>query len=70
VADLDAYLDAASALLGLEIADAQRPGVARFLALAAEMAAVLEAVDLDDAALELAPVYLPPDPDLGPEERR
>ena len=33
--------------------------------LAAGMAALLEAVDLDDGALDLAPVYLPPDLDRG-----
>jgi hypothetical protein len=59
--DLDAYIDAASAATGLAIAEAHRPGVARFLALAAEMAAVLEAVPLDDGELALAPVFAPPD---------
>ena len=63
--DREAYIDAASAMLGLEIADAWRPGVARFLALAAGMAELVEAVALDDGALELAPVYLPPDPGAG-----
>jgi hypothetical protein len=64
--DHDAYIDAASALLDLEIAGAWRPGVARFLGLAAGMAAILESVELDDGALDLAPVYLPPD--LAPGE--
>lgn len=56
----DAFIDAASAAVGLPIAEAWRPGVARFLALAAEMAATLDAVDLGDE-LALAPVYLPPE---------
>ena len=47
----------------LPIAEAYRPGVARFLELAAEMAAVLEAVDLDDSELALAPVFRLPDPE-------
>jgi len=56
-----AYIDAASAVVGLTIAEAYRPGVTRFLALAAEMAQVLDAVELDDDDLALAAVYLPPD---------
>ncbi len=63
--DQDAYMDAASALLELEIADAWRPGVARFLTLAGGMAALLETVELDDGALDLAPVFLPPEPGEG-----
>ncbi len=43
--DFDAWIDSASAVVGLTIAEAHRPGVARFLALAAEMADLLEAVD-------------------------
>ena len=58
--ETDAWIDAASAVVGLPIAEAWRPGVARFLALAAEMAATLESVDLGDE-LALAPVYLPPE---------
>ena len=55
------YVDRAAALLGLAIDEGQRPGVERFLALAAEMAAILETVDLDDAELALAPVFRPPE---------
>jgi hypothetical protein len=58
--DLDAYIDAASAMLDLDIAEAHRPGVRRFLALAADMAALVDAVPLDDGDLALAPTYLPP----------
>ena len=56
----DAYIDAAAGLMGLAIAPDHRPGVRRFLGIAAEMAAVLDQVPLDDGALELAPAYLPP----------
>ena len=55
--DTERYMDAAAGLIDLPLAPDWRPGVVRFLDLAAEMAAVLEAVPLDDAHLELAPVY-------------
>ncbi len=55
----DAHIDAASTLVGLTIAESHRPGVARFLALAAEMAGTLETVDLGDSP-DLAPVFMPP----------
>jgi hypothetical protein len=58
--DLDAYIDTASAMVNLPIAGAYRPGVALSLALAAEMAAVLDRVPLDDGELALAAVYTPP----------
>jgi Protein of unknown function (DUF4089) len=61
--DLAAYIDAASAMLDLEIAERHRPGMLRFLGLAAEMAAVLDGVPLDDGELALAPVFLPPAPE-------
>lgn len=57
----DAYLDAASAMVGLPVAEAWRPGVLRFLGIAAEMAAILERVPLDDGLNDLAPVYQPPE---------
>jgi Protein of unknown function (DUF4089) len=56
-----AYVDAVAAMIGLPIAEAHRPGVERFLAIAAEMAAVLDRVPLDDGLLDLAPVYRPPE---------
>jgi hypothetical protein len=61
VRDPDAYIEAVSAVVGLTVAEAFRPGVARYLALAADMARTLETVELDDGELALAPVYLPPD---------
>lgn len=57
----EAYLDAAAGLLGLTIEPDWRPGVAKFLELAAEMAATLETVELDDGELVLAAVYTPPE---------
>lgn len=56
------YIDAASVLVGLTLTDDWRPGVHRFLTAAAEMAAVLDAVPLDDAELAMAPVYRLPEP--------
>jgi hypothetical protein len=53
----DTYIDAASGMVGLTIPETWRPGVRRFLGIAAEMAAVLEAVPLQDGELALAPVY-------------
>ena len=58
--DPEAYLDAAGAAVGLTIADAHRPGVVRFLALAAQMAAALETAPLDAREQAHAPVYTPP----------
>jgi hypothetical protein len=60
--DPDAWIDATAPALGLAIDDAWRPGVVRFLGIAAEMAAILNAVELDDGEFALAPVYLPPEP--------
>ncbi|WP_194137475.1 DUF4089 domain-containing protein [Salipiger mangrovisoli] len=57
----DAYIDAVSAAMDLPIGPDHRPGTARFLAIAVEMAAILETVDLDDAELVLAPVFRLPD---------
>ena len=55
----DGYIDAAAAMVGLTIAPQYREGVARFLGIAAEMAAILERVPLDDGELTLAPVFDP-----------
>lgn len=63
--DWDAYITATSAAVGVPVAEAHRPGVARFLALAAEMAATLEAVALDEDELALAPVFRLPEPEEG-----
>ncbi len=55
----EAYMDAAADLVGLAIEPEWRPGVAQYLALAAEMAEILEQVVLDDAEIVQAPVYVP-----------
>lgn len=60
--DLDAQIDAASALVHLTIAEACRPGVRQFLTLARQMAEVLDAVPLEDDDLALAPVFRLPRP--------
>lgn len=56
---IEAYVDAAAAALALPIAAEHRPGVLRYFALAAEMAAVVDAVPLaphDEPAASFAPV--------------
>ena len=55
----EAYVDATAALLGLPLAAEHRPGVLGFFALAASMAAVVDAVQLtphDDSPLRFEPV--------------
>jgi len=55
----EAYVDAAADLLGLPLAPEHRPGVLGFFALAAGMAAVVEAVPLtphDDSPMRFEPV--------------
>ena len=59
--DYDSYIEATSGLVGLSIEASWMPGVARYLDLAAEMAALLETIELDDAELVLAPVFTPTD---------
>ena len=58
-AQTEAYVDAAAAALDLPLRPDHRPGVLRFFALAAEMAAVVEAVPLSahaEPAVTFAPV--------------
>lgn len=58
-AQTEAYVDAAAAALGLNLRRDHRPGVLRFFALAAEFAAVVEAVPLaphDEPAVHFSPV--------------
>lgn len=55
----EALIDGVAALVGLTITPEQRPGVARFLALAADMAALVEAAPVDPDHLALAPVFVP-----------
>ena len=58
-AQIETYVDAAAVALDLPIDPAHRPGVLRFFALAAEMAALVEAVPLDahaESAVSFVPV--------------
>lgn len=57
----EAYVDAAAAALDLKLRADHRPGVLRYFALAAEMAALVEAVPLDMHA-EPAVAFLPVSP--------
>ncbi len=58
----EAYIDAASEMIGLEVPAEYRAGVAAFLNVAREMAETVAQVPLDDAELELAPVFRLPEP--------
>jgi hypothetical protein len=57
--DPDAWIDAMAPVVGLDVTDAQRPGVRTFLEIARGMAERLETVDLPDDKLEPAPVFTP-----------
>ncbi|MCU4178193.1 DUF4089 domain-containing protein [Bosea sp. BH3] len=57
--DPQRHLDAMAPLLGLTITAEQRPGVMQFLAIAQRMAQIAATCPLDDAALDLAPVFRP-----------
>jgi len=55
----EAYVDAAAAALDLPLRPDHRPGVLRFFALAADMAAVVDAVPLEphaESAVSFVPV--------------
>ena len=57
-AEIEAFVDAAAAALGLPIAPEHRPGVLHYFALAAGFAAQLDAVALspqDESALSFTP---------------
>jgi len=57
--EIDSYVDAAAAVLGLPLDPRHRPGVVRYFTLAASMAAQLDAVDLgvsDEPAEAFTPV--------------
>lgn len=58
----EALIDSLGPLLGLAITPEQRPGVIRFLAVAAEMAAVVASAPIDPDHLALAPVFVPVTP--------
>ena len=59
--DWEAYLDAVAPAVGLPVDPGWRGGVVRFLGLAAEMAATLEAVELADDHLDLDAVLVLPE---------
>lgn len=60
-AQTEAYVDAAAAALDLHLRADHRPGVLRYFALAAEMAALVDAVPLPPHA-EPAVVFVPVPP--------
>ena len=62
--DHAAYLNAAAATLGLTLTAEQRPGVARYFALAADMAVLVNGLPLTPAD-ESGSVFQPVSPDLG-----
>jgi hypothetical protein len=58
-AQIETYVDASSAALGLRLRADHRPGVVRFFGLAAEFAALVEDVPLgpqDEPAVNFVPV--------------
>ncbi|TVQ34383.1 MAG: DUF4089 domain-containing protein [Geminicoccaceae bacterium] len=59
--DPDAWIDAMAPVVGLPIGDLERPGVRTFLGVAKGMADLLDAVELPDDELALAPVFRPED---------
>jgi hypothetical protein len=61
-AQIEAFCDATAAALSLPLAPEHRPGVLRYFALAAQMAALVESVPLtpaDEPAVHFAPVVTP-----------
>lgn len=61
--DAARHCDAVAPVLGLTITDAQRPVVLQFLTIAHGMAEIVAAAPLDEASLELAPVFRPGAPE-------
>ncbi|MDP3257489.1 DUF4089 domain-containing protein [Bosea sp. (in: a-proteobacteria)] len=61
--DAARHCDAIAPVLGLTITDAQRPVVLQFLAIAHGMAEVVRSAPIDEASLELAPVFRPGPPE-------
>ncbi len=60
--ELEAYVDATAALLGLPLAPEHRPGVLRYFGLVGEMAALVNGLPLTPAD-EPAPAFVPISPD-------
>jgi hypothetical protein len=63
--DAARYCDAMAPVLGLTITDAQRPVVLQFLTIAHGMAEIVRAAPIDEASLELAPVFRPGVPEAS-----
>lgn len=57
--DPERHLEAMAPPLGLTISETQKPGVLQFLAIAHNMARIVEAAPLADDKLELAPNFRP-----------
>ena len=64
--DAARHCDAMAPVLGLTITEAQRPVVLQFLTIAHGMAEIVAAAPLDEAPLELAPVFRPGAPEATP----
>jgi hypothetical protein len=64
--DAARHCDAMAPVLGLTITDAQRPVVLQFLSIAHSMAEIVAAAPIDEASLELAPVFRPGAPETTP----
>ncbi len=64
--DAARHCDAMAPVLGLTITEAQRPVVLQFLAIAHGMAEIVRAAPIDEASLELAPVFRPGTPEATP----
>ncbi|WP_324134577.1 DUF4089 domain-containing protein [Bosea sp. (in: a-proteobacteria)] len=62
--DAARHCDAMAPVLGLTITEAQRPVVLQFLAIAHGMAEIVAAAPIDEASLELAPVFRPGVPEV------
>lgn len=60
----EAYVDASAAALNLQLRPEHREGVVRYFALAADMAALLDAVQLDPH-VEPAVNFVPVEPSRG-----
>ena len=64
--DAARHCDAMAPVLGLTITEAQRPVVLQFLTIAHGMAEIVRATPIDEASLELAPVFRPGAPETTP----
>jgi hypothetical protein len=63
--DAARHCDAMAPVLGLTITEAQRPVVLQFLTIAHGMAEIVRTAPIDEASLELAPVFRPGVPEVA-----